>query len=75
MQVYDELDLRRNKSFWDDIVVIVEDELSKLRKAEAEGTNAQSQYEEARQRRQGINAAVAQDVQGVFKVVLKKKKG
>ena len=45
-----------------DIVVIVEDELHKLRKMDV----VKSHYEEAAERRQGINKAVADDVQAVF---------
>ena len=41
IKVYNEIDLSsRNQDFWADIVVIVEDELSKLRKLDA-----RSQYE------------------------------
>ena len=62
IKVYNELDTStRNQDFWSDIVVIVEDELSKLRKHDA-----RSQYEVAAERRQGINKAVADDVQEVF---------
>ena len=62
IKVYNELDTStRNQDFWSDIVVIVEDELSKLRKLDA-----RSQYEVAAERRQGINKAVADDVQQVF---------
>ena len=62
IKVYNEIDLSsRNQDFWADIVVIVEDELSKLRKLDA-----RSQYEVAAERRQGINKAVADDVQQVF---------
>ena len=62
IKAYNELDTStRNQDFWSDIVVIVEDELSKLRKLDA-----RSQYEVAAERRQGINKAVADDVQQVF---------
>ena len=59
--MYDELDLDRNRDFWNDIVTIVEDELNKLRKMDS-----RSSYEQAAERRQGINKAVADDVQSVF---------
>jgi|ERR1719419_469303 len=61
IEVYVKIDLNKNKDFWSDIVTIVQDELSKLRKME------RTEYEEAADRRQGINSAVAQDVQSVFK--------
>ena len=60
--VYEKIDLDRNKEFWTDIVTIVNDELHKLKKMDVK-----SSYEEAAQRRQGINQAVASDVQDVFK--------
>ena len=85
IEVYVKIDLNKNKDFWSDIVTIVQDELSKLRKMErvsvlrqnSENTAgittnhlifSQTEYEEAADRRQGINSAVAQDVQSVFKV-------
>jgi len=60
IEVYVKIDLNKNRDFWSDIVTIVQDELGKLRKME------RTQYEEAADRRQGINSAVAQDVQSVF---------
>ena len=62
IDVYEKIDLDRNREFWADIITIVHDELHKLRKMDMKG-----QYEEAAERRQGINKAVADDVQGVFK--------
>lgn len=62
INVYQKIDLDRNKEFWTDIVTIVNDELHKLRKMDVK-----SRYEEAAERRQGINNAVAADVQDVFK--------
>ena len=62
IDVYEKIDLDRNREFWADIITIVHDELHKLRKMDMK-----SQYEEAAERRQGINKAVADDVQGVFK--------
>lgn len=62
IKTYERLDLDRNRDFWNDIVVIVEDELSKLRKMDT----GKTEYELAAERRQGINQAVAQDVQKVF---------
>merc|ERR1711884_305200 len=60
IEVYVKIDLNKNRDLWSDIVTIVQDELGKLRKME------RTQYEEAADRRQGINSAVAQDVQLVF---------
>ena len=54
--------MNKNKDFWNDIVIIVDDELQKLRRLDSK-----SQYEVAAERRQGINKAVASDVQEVFK--------
>ena len=62
INVYEKIDLNRNRDFWNDIITIVNDELHKLRKLDNK-----SQYEEAAERRQGINKAVAGDVQQVFK--------
>merc|ERR1711976_613788 len=62
IDVYEKIDLDRNREFWTDIITIVHDELHKLRKLDSK-----SQYEEAAERRQGINKAVAGDVQQVFK--------
>ena len=54
--------MNKNKDFWNDIVIIVDDELQKLRRLDSK-----SQYEVAAERRQGINKAVASDVQEEFK--------
>ena len=54
--------MNKNKDFWNDLVIIVDDELQKLRRLDSK-----SQYEVAAERRQGINKAVASDVQEVFK--------
>ncbi len=35
IKVYEGIDLEKNRDFWADIVVIVEDELAKLRKMDA----------------------------------------
>ena len=61
INVYTTIEVRKNMDFWSDIVVIVEDELSKLKKM------SQSEYEMMAGRRQGINQAVAEDVENVFK--------
>ncbi|TRY63850.1 hypothetical protein TCAL_01833 [Tigriopus californicus] len=62
IRVYVGMDEEKNWDYWEDIIVIVEDELQKLRKLDAT-----SSYEIAAERRQGINKAVADDIQGVFK--------
>ncbi|XP_063242843.1 splicing factor Cactin [Bacillus rossius redtenbacheri] len=62
IKVYKELERGKNLDYWNDITVIVEDELHKLRKLEK-----QSAYEEAVGRREGIHQSVAKDVAAVFK--------
>ena len=64
IKVYQRLEKGANADFWEDITVIVEDELNKLRKLDLK---TGSIYEAAMERREGINKAVARDVQGVFK--------
>ena len=64
IKVYQRLEKGANAEFWEDITVIVEDELNKLRKLDSK---TGSIYEAAMERREGINKAVARDVQGVFK--------
>jgi len=67
IKVYEEIDLDKNRDFWADIVVIVEDELAKLRKMEAEGGAGNRGFDRVgSDRRQGINAAVADDIQKVL---------
>ena len=63
IKVYQRLEKGANAEFWEDITVIVEDELIKLRKADSK---LGSMYEAAMERREGINKAVARDVQSVF---------
>ncbi|XP_075215612.1 LOW QUALITY PROTEIN: cactin, spliceosome C complex subunit [Lycorma delicatula] len=62
IKVYIELEKGKNLDYWNDITVIVEDELHKLRKLEK-----QSDYEAAVGRREGIHECVAQEVSSVFK--------
>src|SRR5665811_1702244 len=52
----------KNLSYWNDITVIVEDELRKLRKLEQDDG-----YRMAVERREGINPAVAADVSELMK--------
>lgn len=62
IKVYKELERGKNLDYWNDITVIVEDELHKLRKLEK-----QSAYEVAVGRREGIHQSVAKEVASVFK--------
>ncbi|XP_060535456.1 splicing factor Cactin [Cylas formicarius] len=62
IKVYKELERGRNLDYWNDITVIVEDELQKLRKLQK-----QNEFDMGANRREGINQAVAQDVTAVFK--------
>lgn len=62
IKVYKELEKGKNLDYWNDITVIVQDELNKLRKLEK-----QSDYEVAVGRREGIHQSVASDVASVFK--------
>jgi len=64
IKVYQRLEKGANADFWEDITVIVEDELNKLRKLDSK---TGSMFEAAMERREGINKAVAKDVQGVFR--------
>lgn len=60
IKVYMELEQGKNVDFWRDMTTITEDEISKLRKLEASGKGPGD-------RREGINTAVSNDVQSVFK--------
>lgn len=62
IKVYQELERGKNLDYWNDITVIVEDELHKLRKLEK-----QNAYDVALNRREGIHQSVAKDVTAVFK--------
>lgn len=53
-----------NLDYWNDLIVIVEDEVRAMRKAERE---SKSEYEAAMGRQEGINKAVAQDVRNTLK--------
>ncbi|KAL6447034.1 hypothetical protein ACFW04_001413 [Cataglyphis niger] len=61
IKVYKELEKGKNLDYWNDITVIVEDELHKLRKLE------RTEYEVAVGRREGIHESVAKDVTTIFK--------
>lgn len=62
IKVYQELERGKNLDYWNDITVIVEDELHKLRKIEK-----QNEYDFSLNRREGIHQSVAKDVTNVFK--------
>ncbi|XP_022910176.2 splicing factor Cactin [Onthophagus taurus] len=62
IKVYKELERGKNLDYWNDITVIVEDELQKLRKIEK-----QHEYDMGMNRREGIHQSVASDVTTVFK--------
>lgn len=62
IKVYKELERGKNLDYWNDITIIVEDELQKLRKLEK-----QVDYEVGVGRREGIHQSVAKDVTSVFK--------
>ncbi|XP_011307236.1 cactin [Fopius arisanus] len=61
IKVYKELERGGNLDYWNDITVIVEDELYKLKKLE------RSEYEVAVKRREGIHESVVKDVAATFK--------
>lgn len=60
IKVYKELERGKNLDYWNDITVIVEDELQKLRKIN------KNEYD-CMNRRDGIHQSVARDVTNVFK--------
>ncbi|CAH1114335.1 unnamed protein product [Psylliodes chrysocephalus] len=62
IKVYKELERGKNLDYWNDITVIVEDELQKLRKIEK-----QNDFDLGLNRREGIHQSVATDVTSVFK--------
>ncbi|XP_055629354.1 LOW QUALITY PROTEIN: splicing factor Cactin [Toxorhynchites rutilus septentrionalis] len=61
IRVYNELEKGQNSDYWNDLTIIVEDELQKLRKIEAEKQRM------APGRREGIHQSVAKDVTQIFK--------
>ncbi|CAH1971233.1 unnamed protein product [Acanthoscelides obtectus] len=62
IKVYKELEKGKNLDYWNDITVIVEDELQKLYKLEK-----QAEIDAGLGRREGIHQAVAMDVTTVFR--------
>lgn len=57
IKVYNELEKKENSDYWNDIMIIVEDDLKKLKKDESENHG----------RREGIHQSVSQDVSKIFK--------
>jgi hypothetical protein len=60
IKVYNELEKRVNASYWEDLTVIVDDEMKKLRKIESESRNQMS-------RREGIHTSVTKEISDIFK--------
>lgn len=60
IKVYNELERSENASYWEDLTVIVDDDLKKLKKQESE----KSLY---LGRREGIHQSVAKDVSDIFR--------
>jgi len=66
IKIYMELEKEStNLDYWNDLLVIVEDEVRGLRKKEISEKN--NEYEAAMGRQEGIHSAVAQDVSNIFK--------
>ncbi|XP_050096785.1 cactin [Anopheles aquasalis] len=61
IKVYNELEKSKNLDFWTDLTIIVDDEIHKLRKVEAEKQRV------ATGRREGIHQSVAKDVTQIFR--------
>lgn len=61
IKVYNELEKGVNAEYWEDLTIICEDELKKLRKIELEKTEYRSS------RREGIHQSVEKDVTNIFK--------
>lgn len=61
IRVYNELEKGQNSDYWSDLTIIVEDELQKMRKLEAEKQRM------APGRREGIHQSVAKDVTQIFR--------
>lgn len=62
IKVYIELEKGDNTDYWEDLTVIVQDELQKLRKLEQGG-----EYQASVGRREGIHQSVAHDVTSIFR--------
>lgn len=57
IKVYNELEKNENSDYWEDIMIIVDDDLKKLKKSESDNQG----------RREGIHQSVSQDVSKIFK--------
>lgn len=62
IKVYIELEKGNNNEYWEDLTVIVQDELQKLRKLELGG-----EYQVTVGRREGIHQSVARDITDIFR--------
>ena len=60
IKVYNELEKGENSGYWEDLTVIVDDDLKKLKKQESEKNAYQG-------RREGIHQSVAKDVSEIFR--------
>lgn len=60
IKVYNELEKGENSSYWEDLTVIVDDDLKKLKKEESENSLHHG-------RREGIHQSVAKDVSEIFR--------
>lgn len=60
IKVYNELEKGENSGYWEDLTVIVDDDLKKLKKQESENQAFQG-------RREGIHQSVAKDVSDIFR--------
>lgn len=58
IKVYNELEKNENSDYWSDIMIIVDDDLKKLKKKESENSAG---------RREGIHSSVSADVSKIFK--------
>jgi hypothetical protein len=58
IKVYNELEKNENSDYWSDIMIIVDDDLKKLKKRESENSAG---------RREGIHQSVSADVSKIFK--------
>lgn len=63
IKVYNELEKKANYQYWEDLTIIVDDELKKLKKLEVE----KNEYRAAVGRREGIHQSVAKDVTEIFR--------
>lgn len=68
ISVYIELEKDKHVDYWNDLTVIVQDELQKLRKSALNAVEEdRSEYQVAVRRREGIHQTVAKDVTEIFR--------